>query len=110
MRLASSNGQTVVKTGSGDLEVGESTLDVSLTTGSGDLVVDRAHRGRVSVKGASGDVRVGIPAGVPVWTDITTVTGAIRSGLTGAGEPEQGADHVEVRARTVSGDIVLVES
>jgi DUF4097 and DUF4098 domain-containing protein YvlB len=110
VRMANSFGQTVVKTGSGDLEVGDSTLDVSLTTGSGDLVVARAHRGRVNVKGASGDVRIGIPAGVPVWTDISTVTGAIRSGLTSAGKPEEGADHVEVRARTVSGDIVLVQS
>ena len=109
VRVASSNGQTVVKTGSGDLEVGDSTHDVSLTTGSGDLVVSRAHRGRVNAKGASGDVRIGIPAGTPVWTDITTVTGDIRSNLTGAGRPEEGADHVEVRARTVSGNVVLAE-
>jgi len=99
-----------VKTGSGDLEVGESSNDVSMSTGSGNLVVNRAHRGRVTAKGASGDVRIGIPAGVPVWTDITTVSGAIRSQLTGAGEPQPGQDHVEVRARTVSGDVVLAES
>jgi DUF4097 and DUF4098 domain-containing protein YvlB len=110
VRLGSSGGPTVVKTGSGDLEVGESTNDLTLTTGSGDLVVNRAHRGRVTAKGASGDVRVGIPAGVPVWTDITTVSGQIRSSLTGAGEPAQGVDHVEVRARTVSGDVMLAES
>lgn len=109
VRMGSSAGQTVVKTGSGDLEVGDSTDDVSLATGSGDLVVARAHRGRISAKGASGDVRVGIPAGIPVWTDITTVTGDIRSNLNGAGKPEEGSDHVEVRARTVSGDIVLAE-
>ncbi|GAA1776225.1 hypothetical protein GCM10009795_022860 [Nocardioides hankookensis] len=110
VRMATAHGQTVVKTGSGDLEVGDATRDVSLTTGSGDLVVSRAHRGKVSAKGASGDVRIGIPAGVPVWTDITTVTGAIRSTLSGTGQPEAGADHVEVRARTVSGDIVLAEA
>lgn len=110
VRVLTSNGQTVVKTGSGDLEVGDSTRDVSLTTGSGDLVVNRAHRGKVNAKGASGDVRIGVPAGVPVWTDISTVTGAIRSSLAGAGQPEDGADHLEVRARTVSGDVVLTEA
>lgn len=109
VRVAASTGQTVVKTGSGDLEVGDTSHDLTLTTGSGDLVISRAHRGRVSVKGASGDVRIGIPVGVPVWTDISTVAGDIRSGLTGAGRPEEGADHVEIRARTVSGDIVLTE-
>jgi hypothetical protein len=46
---------------------------------------------------------------VPVWTDIATVSGEIRSNLTGAGKPEDGADHVELRAKTVSGDIVLTE-
>ena len=33
-------------------------------------VVRAARRGRITAKGASGDVRLGIPAGTPVWTDI----------------------------------------
>ena len=48
-------------------------------------------------------------SGIPVWTDISTLSGSIRSNLRGAGEPAEGADHVEVRAKTVSGDIVLTE-
>ncbi len=107
VRIGTANGQTAVKTGSGDLKVGEANADVSMSTGSGDLVVGAAHRGRLTVKGASGDIRVGVPAGVPVWTDVSTVSGAIRSGLQGAGEPAEGADHLELRAKTVSGDIVL---
>ena len=82
---------------------------MSLTTGSGDLTVRTVRRGRVTVKGASGDVALGIPAGTPVWTDISTVSGDIRSGLRSAGKPEDGGAHVEVRARTVSGDVVLAE-
>ena len=99
----------VVKTGSGDLRVGESHDDVSLATGSGDFVIDHVHRGRLTAKGASGDVRVGIPAGLPVWTDLSTVSGSIRSSLEGAGQPAEGQDHVELRAKTVSGDIVLTQ-
>ena len=68
------------------------------------------HRGRITAKGASGDIAIGVVAGVPVWTDITTVSGQIRSDLQGAGQPEEGQDHVEVRAKTVSGDIVLTEA
>lgn len=109
VEIGASAGPAVVKTGSGHLAVGEAGDDVSLTTGSGDLVVRSATRGRVTAKGASGDVRLGIPAGTPVWTDISTVSGAIHSNLRGAGQPEEGADHVEVRAKTVSGDIVLTE-
>lgn len=107
VRIGRANGPAAVKTGSGDLRVGEARTDVSMSTGSGDLLVGTAHRGRLTVKGASGDIRVGVPAGVPVWTDISTVSGAIRSGLRGAGEPADGADHLELRAKTVSGDIVL---
>jgi DUF4097 and DUF4098 domain-containing protein YvlB len=109
VQLGSSNGPAVVKTGSGDLKVVEATDDVSMSTGSGDLLISTATRGRFTAKGASGDVRIGIPAGVPVWTDISTITGRIHSTLQGAGQPEEGADHVEVRAKIVSGDVVLTE-
>lgn len=107
VEIDSTHSATVVKTGSGDLRVGESHDDVSLATGSGDFVIDHARRGRLTAKAASGDVRVGIPVGTPVWTDLTTVSGAIRSSLDGAGQPTEGQDHVELRAKTVSGDIVL---
>lgn len=109
VQLWTTHGPVVVKTGSGDVKVGSAETDVTMTTGSGDLVVDTAHRGRLTAKGASGDVRVGVPAGVPVWTDISTVSGSIRSGLQGTGAPEDGADHVEIRAKVVSGDVVLTQ-
>lgn len=107
VQIGTSHAETVVKTGSGDLRVREAHDDVSLATGSGDLLVDLASRGRITAKGASGDVVVGVPAGTPVWTDLTTVSGSIRSSIEGAGQPGEGQDHVEVRAKTVSGDIVL---
>ncbi len=96
-----------VKSGSGDVTVVEADADVALSTGSGDLVVSTARRGKFTIKGASGDVRLGIPAGTPVWTDINTLSGRIDSDLAGTGEPAEGQDHVEVRAKTASGNIVL---
>jgi DUF4097 and DUF4098 domain-containing protein YvlB len=96
-----------VKSGSGDLRAREAHGDVVMGTASGDLVVDRLHRGQLSAKNVSGDIHVGIPAGVPVWTDVTTMTGSVRSDLQGAGRPEEGQDHIELRAKTVSGDIEL---
>ena len=97
----------VLKSGSGDLRVGQAHGDVSLSSASGDLIVDTQHRGGVVAKNASGDVRIGIPGGVPVWTDVSTVTGRISSNLEGAGQPQSGEDYIEVRAKTVSGDIAL---
>ncbi len=109
VQLGTTEGSTVVKTGSGDLQVQAVGADLSFATGSGDAVIHRTSRGRVSVTGASSDVQVGVRAGIPVWTDLLTVTGTIHSNLTGAGEPQPGSDHVELRAKTVSGDIILTE-
>lgn len=100
-------GPAAVKTGSGDLKIDRAGTDVGMTTGSGDLEIGSVTSGSVQVKSASGDVQVGIPAGIPVWTDVSTVSGRIHSTLEGAGQPEPGADYVELRAKTVSGDIVL---
>lgn len=106
--LGHTQSPVVVKTGSGDVRVVESGSDVTLQTGSGDLRVETARRGRYAVKGASGSLHVGIPTGTPVWTDVSTVTGRIHNAVEGVGEPEEGADHVELRATTVSGDVVLL--
>jgi DUF4097 and DUF4098 domain-containing protein YvlB len=107
VRVHRAEGPLAVKTGSGDAVVGETAHDLSWSTGSGDLRVDVARRGRVTVKGASGDVSLGVPQGTPVWTDITTVSGRISSELAPTGEPAEGQDFLEVRARTASGDITL---
>ena len=107
--LTSTEAAALVKTGSGDLRVDAAAGDVTFTSGSGSLAIASTSKGRVSGKVASGDVRVGIPAGIPVWTDISSLTGRIHSTLSGAGQPAEGQDHVEVRATTVSGNVSLVE-
>jgi len=114
----------VVSTGSGDTTIGTAEADVVVKSGSGDVLVKDAHgnlaattasghvqvvvrRGDVRLSCVSGDIRVGIPANVPVWTDISCVSGRVTSNLAGAGQPEDGQDFIEVRAKTVSGDIAL---
>jgi hypothetical protein len=107
--IGSADEPVQVRSGSGDLRVREAHDDVSLNTASGDLVVDVIHRGQLTAKNVSGDIRVGIPGGVPVWTDISSVTGSVRSDLEGAGEPADDQDYIELRARTVSGDVHLLQ-
>lgn len=109
VQIGTSEGPAVVKTGSGDVRVVEADGDLSLTTGSGDLQIDTARRGKFSAKGASGSVHIGIPAGTPIWTDISTVSGRIHNNVEGVGQPTEGSDHVELRATTVSGDVVLTQ-
>ncbi|WP_310961948.1 DUF4097 family beta strand repeat-containing protein [Nocardioides terrisoli] len=100
---------TVVKTGSGSGTVQRSSGQLTLKTGSGSLTVGHAERGSIRASTSSGDVRVGVPAGTPVWTDISCASGRIRSDLPSLGKPEDGQDHVELRIRTASGDITLAQ-
>lgn len=109
VELGTVSGGIQVKSGSGDLRVREAHDDVDLSTASGDLVVDRMHRGALRANNVSGDIQVSIPAGIPVWTDISTVTGSVRSNLGGAGQPEDGQEFIALRAKTISGDVYLEE-
>lgn len=107
LRLDGHTGAAVLKTGSGEIHVGRAGQDLTLSSGSGDLTVERTEQGRMVGKSGSGNLRVGIPAGVPVWTDARTGSGRIRSDLPGTGAPQQGQPYVELRATTGSGDVTL---
>jgi len=48
-----------------------------------------------------------VPSGTPVWTDIDTISGDVSSRLDSLGQPAEGQDYVELRLRTVSGDITV---
>ena len=109
VQVGATEATAALKSGSGDLAVKEAHTDLSAVTGSGDVYVGSIRRGALKAKAASGDIHIGVPAGIPVWTDISCVTGSVRSDLQGAGQPEQGQDYIEIRATTVSGDIQLAQ-
>ncbi|MFH5821116.1 DUF4097 family beta strand repeat-containing protein [Georgenia sp. AZ-5] len=105
--LGVTEGDVVARSGSGDLQVGDAHTDLRLTTASGDIAVRAVRRGKVRAKAVSGDVRVGVPRGIPVWTDVSSISGKVVSTLEGAGRPAEGQDFVAVRASSVSGGIYL---
>jgi DUF4097 and DUF4098 domain-containing protein YvlB len=105
--VGSAAAPVVLKSGSGDLEVTRADGDAALKTASGDLVVGRIARGSAQLENVSGDIRICVPDGTPVWTDCSTTTGHVTSDLTPRGAPAQGQDYVEVRAKTLTGDIHL---
>ncbi|VXB98429.1 DUF4097 family beta strand repeat-containing protein [Nocardioides sp. AX2bis] len=110
VRLGEVQGDLAVKTGSGDLHVARHHGDVMMTSGSGDVVVDRAAPCTISLRGASTDVQVAIPTDLPVWTDITSVTGSVRADTSPRGEPTDDRPHLTLRVSTVSGDVHLVDA
>ena len=96
-----------LKSGSGDLSVRDSSEEATLSAASGDVRIARMTSGQANLKNVSGSIRLGVPDGTPVWTDVSTSTGRIRSTLSPTGAPVDGQQHVEVRARSLSGDIYL---
>ncbi len=107
VRVESARDDLAIKTGSGDAHVRSLGGEAVFTTGSGDLVVDQVAAGRITAKTASGDVRIGVMAGTPVWTDVRTASGRLSSDLPSTGEPAPDQPYLEVRATTASGDVAL---
>ena len=105
--IGTAEGPMTAKSGSGDVSIDRAAADLSVTTASGDASVRMMCRGTAQVRTASGDVSVGVPSDTPVWTDISTISGDVGSRLDSLGQPAQGQDYVELRLRTVSGDITV---
>jgi hypothetical protein len=96
---------------SGDLEVREAHAGLSTATVSGDQEIEAIHGGDVKLQSVSGDVHVGVRPGLKLWIDASSVSGSMRSELETEDVPPEGASPVvELRARTVSGDVQIVRA
>jgi DUF4097 and DUF4098 domain-containing protein YvlB len=100
-----------VNTASGDVMVREASASVSANSASGDQTIGSVKEGRVDVKTASGDIKVGIREGSTLWVDARSRSGEVRSELPVSDLPPEGdAPHVELRANSMSGDITVVRA
>ena len=127
--LGTVTGDSTVSTVSGDLEVGAlaGTLTARSVSGetrvrqvraplvigttSGDVVVDSVEGGEVRVQSISGDVRLGVAQGTPVWIDAATVSGDLTSELGLEDRPAAAGDAVvPLQVKTVSGDVAIVRA
>ncbi len=101
------HGFAQLSTGSGDVTVGPVDGPAEAKTGSGDVTLARVAGPLAQVRTGSGDVSIGLPTGVPIWQDISTVVGEVHSHLENLGEPAEGQEHITVRVNTGSGDVTL---
>lgn len=97
------------RTVSGDIALGRVSGVVTLNTTSGDVSIKALEGGELRVQTVSGDVRVGVAPGTPVWMDAVSVSGDLRSDLGEVGDtaPEDAAV-VPLQVKTVSGDVSFV--
>jgi DUF4097 and DUF4098 domain-containing protein YvlB len=97
------SGELSVNTASGDVIVREATSSVSVNTASGDQEIGSVTQGRVNLKSASGDLKIGIREGSSLWVDARFRSELPVSDL----PPEDNAPAIELRANTMSGDITV---
>ena len=125
IRAVSVSGDANVRSVSGDIELGRALGPVSaqsvsgdvrlreahgrthVQTVSGDLKVDRLTAGSLELKAVSGDVDLAIAPGVAVWLDVSSLSGDMSSDLAAGDEPREGEAVIEIRGKTVSGDVTV---
>ncbi|HZE28768.1 MAG TPA: DUF4097 family beta strand repeat-containing protein [Gaiellaceae bacterium] len=101
-------GELEVNSASGDVLVREAGSSVGINTASGDQELGSVVSGKVTLKSASGDLKVGIREGTSLWVDARSRSGEVRSELPVSDLPPDGnGPSVELRANTMSGDITV---
>jgi putative adhesin len=111
IEIGIARGPLNLNTVSGDIEVGEAWDNVNANTVSGDQDHGAVLRGKVTVVAVSGDITVGVRRGSRAYLDCSTVSGDTSSELeVGSSEPTGDGPLVEIRAKTVSGDITITRA
>lgn len=96
---------------SGDVTVEEAYDNLNTNTVSGDQDLRAVMRGNVSAQSVSGDVTIGVRRGSKVFLDCNTLSGDTSSDLEVSGDAPAGdGPLVEIRAKTVSGDIHITRA
>jgi DUF4097 and DUF4098 domain-containing protein YvlB len=109
--VRSVGGPATVNTVSGDVRIGATEEAIAVNTVSGDIELD-ATGAAVRISAVSGDVSVAARPGLALWIDAQSVSGSMRSDLDVGDLPsvDTGELQVELRIRTVSGDVRIARS
>jgi hypothetical protein len=95
---------------SGTFHVRRAHGDVAISAARGEIRVDEVIRGTVALQTAFGGIEVGIREGTAARLDLRTISGSLRNSLTTVDGPRESDEVVQVRARSVDGDILIRRS
>ncbi|HWO68829.1 MAG TPA: DUF4097 family beta strand repeat-containing protein [Umezawaea sp.] len=107
VEVSSIGGNTILYTGTGDVWLGAVQHDVQIRTGSGDVTIADAATGRITLATGSGEIRIGIRAGVHAQIDVSSRSGKARSELDVSNQPPAEQPSLVVTGRTGSGDALV---
>jgi DUF4097 and DUF4098 domain-containing protein YvlB len=107
VRISRVRGDLEVKAVSGDVTVGEVGGSLAVNTVSGDVDIKDISSGHANIEALSGDINVAVMRGIGVYLDLSTISGDVRNELDDADDsgPADDSAELELRCRTVSGDI-----
>lgn len=109
--LSIARGPINVTSVSGDISIGEAYDNVNANSVSGDQDHGAVMQGVVAAHSVSGDVTIAVRRGSNAFLDCTTVSGDTTSELELTGDaPAGNGPLVEIRAKTVSGDIRITRA
>jgi hypothetical protein len=98
-------GDTKVQSASGDVTIQLAGENVVGQTTSGDQSIASVGAGSVRLETISGDLTVAVIPDIDVWMDLQTVSGETGSDLTPSAGPDADRPRLELRLRSVSGDL-----
>jgi hypothetical protein len=107
VRVGTVHGKLTCSTASGDIRADLVGDDLDAGTASGDVRVDCCGGGSIDAKSVSGDIQLGLPAGIRVEPDIATMSGRTTLPKSPAPPSPEPRRTVRVRLRSVSGDIAI---
>lgn len=109
--LSVARGPINVTSVSGDISIGEAYDNVNANSVSGDQDHGAVMQGVVAAHSVSGDVTIAVRRGSKAFLDCTTVSGDTTSELELTSDaPAGNGPLVEIRAKTVSGDIRITRA
>lgn len=110
-RIGAVQGAAKVHSVSGSIEVGEASASLRVKTISGDARIGSAKEGSVEMQSVSGDLTLGLRTGSRLWVDARSTSGKTKSDLDLSDTPgSNDRPLVELRAKSVSGDIHIVSA
>lgn len=95
------------RSGNGDISIGTAESAVTASTEAGSIRVDRIVQGRICLESAMGELDIGVRAGTAAMLDLHTDFGRVLNDLDTAGRPGCSGRTAEIRARVVTGNIVV---